>query len=87
MTPSVVLPDLDQDVAVDAVGAGAFGGSRQTSPARTRVIVHKSIYDRFVEGILGSAENRLVGPGVDGSDRAASHRIRTVGPARPRRTG
>ncbi|WP_254546811.1 aldehyde dehydrogenase family protein [Halomarina pelagica] len=66
--PTVVMPSGDVDVAVRAVGAGAFGVTGQACTACSRAVVHEAVYDEFVDRIVDYAESLEVGPGLDGAD-------------------
>lgn len=66
--PAVILPSTDVEMAVEIVGAGAFGVTGQACTATSRAIVHEDIYDEFVEGIVEHAEDIEVGDGLNGVD-------------------
>jgi len=66
--PAVVLPSADVAEAVDIVGAGAFGVTGQACTATSRAIVHESVHDEFVAGIVDYAEAIDVGPGLEGGE-------------------
>ncbi|WP_284011504.1 aldehyde dehydrogenase family protein [Haloarcula pelagica] len=66
--PTVVAEDADIDEAVEIVGAGAFGVTGQACTACSRAIVHESVYDEFVSGIVEYAESLDVGPGLTDPD-------------------
>jgi aldehyde dehydrogenase (NAD+) len=63
--PAVVMPSADSEEAAEIVGAGAFGVTGQACTATSRAIVHESMYDEFVEGLVDYAENLEVGPGLE----------------------
>jgi aldehyde dehydrogenase (NAD+) len=62
------MPDADVEEAVDIVGSGAFGVTGQACTACSRAIVHDSVYEEFVEGIVDYAESLSLGPGLDDPD-------------------
>lgn len=66
--PLVVLPDADLEAAADAAAAGAFGGTGQACTATSRLIVHESVKDEVVDGVVSRAEALAVGPGMDDPD-------------------
>lgn len=66
--PTIVTESADVGKAVDVVGAGAFGVTGQACTACSRAIVHESVYEEFVDGIVDYAESIEVGPGLDGAD-------------------
>lgn len=63
--PTIVLPDADVDLAADLVGAGCFANAGQICTATERILVHKSIHDRFVEGLIKAAEKVRMGDPFD----------------------
>jgi aldehyde dehydrogenase (NAD+) len=66
--PTVVMPSADLEAAVDVVAAGAFGVTGQACTACSRAIVHTSVHDAFVEGIVERAEAIEVGDGAAGAE-------------------
>ena len=57
----IVMDDADLDLAADAVVCGAFSLSGQRCTATSRVIIHNSVYDSFMEKVLdrvGKLEGR-----------------------------
>ena len=67
--PTVILPDAKLDNAVEIVTKAAFGLTGQACTATSRVIVHESIKDAFLEKLVTRVKNLNVGdglqPGVD----------------------
>jgi len=57
----LVMDDADLDLAADGVVCGAFSISGQRCTATSRVIVHKDVYDAFVEKLLAKTKKLLVG--------------------------
>jgi aldehyde dehydrogenase (NAD+) len=66
--PTVVTASADVGEAVEIVGSGAFGVTGQACTACSRAIVHESVHEEFLEGIVEYAEGIEVGPGLDGAD-------------------
>lgn len=66
--PTIVMPSADLEAAIEAVGVGAFGVTGQACTACSRAIVHESMYDAFVDGVVDYAESLNVGPGLEDSD-------------------
>lgn len=67
-SPTIVLPDADLDKAA-AAGAGAvIRNSGQSCFATTRMLVHRSVYDDFVERCVARMSKFSVGPGLDDPD-------------------
>jgi len=67
--PTIVLPDAKLDSAVEVVTKGAFGLTGQACTATSRVIVHESIKETFLEKLVNRVKSLKVGdglqPGVD----------------------
>ena len=61
----VVMNDADVDLAVDGVVWGAFGTSGQRCTACSRVFVHESVKDDFINKLVGRAEGLFIGDGTD----------------------
>ena len=61
----VVMDDADIDLAVEGVAFGAFGTTGQRCTACSRVFVHESIEEEFVEKLKEKAESLYIGDGVN----------------------
>jgi len=59
---AIVATDADLDLAFPRLAAGAFGYAGQSCISVQRIIVHRSIYDEFLEGFLREVD-REVGVG------------------------
>ncbi len=66
--PAVVMDSADLDKAVEIVANGAFGVTGQACTATSRAIVHRSMYDEFVEKMKEKAESIEIGPGLEDPD-------------------
>ena len=55
------MDDADMDVAVAAATAGAFGSTGQKCTASSRLVVHASIHDEFVDRMSQSTSALKVG--------------------------
>ncbi|WP_254533122.1 aldehyde dehydrogenase family protein [Natrinema gelatinilyticum] len=66
--PTIVSESADVDQAVEIIGAGGFGVTGQACTACSRAIVHESVLDEVVEGLVDYAESTEVGPGAEGYD-------------------
>lgn len=62
---AVVYADADIDALVDNVRWGIFFNAGQVCSAMSRVVVHESIHDEVVDGIVSLAERLSVGPGSE----------------------
>jgi acyl-CoA reductase-like NAD-dependent aldehyde dehydrogenase len=59
--PVVVFPDANLEKAMDAVAVGIFLYAGQSCTAGSRLLLHRSIHDRFVEGLIERAQALKVG--------------------------
>lgn len=64
-SPNIVFPDADLDAAANGVAAGVFGSTGQTCVAGSRLLVHASIREAFLEKIVASARSRKIGNPLD----------------------
>ena len=62
--PAIVFGDADVALAVKLLSAAKFRNAGQVCIAPTRFLVHDSVYDRFVDGFVASAEKIKVGDGL-----------------------
>lgn len=62
--PAVVFGDADIGLAVKLLAGAKFRNAGQVCIAPTRFIVHDSIYDRFVDDFVATAEKIKVGDGL-----------------------
>jgi aldehyde dehydrogenase (NAD+) len=63
----IVMGDADLQLALDGVLWGAFGTSGQRCTASSRVVVHESLYDRFLDLLRSAAADLKLGPGLNSS--------------------
>jgi aldehyde dehydrogenase (NAD+) len=61
----IVMDDANLDLALDAVLWGAFGTTGQRCTATSRLILHKSIHDKFVNMLIAKAKKLKLGYGND----------------------
>lgn len=59
--PMLIMDDADLDLAVSHAAGAAFGGTGQKCTAASRLIVHASIHDAFVEKLVAAAKAFKVG--------------------------
>lgn len=64
-SPSLIFEDADVDAAVDGSLYGIFYNSGQSCEARSRIYVHKDIYDTFVEKFVAKAKLIKLGDPFD----------------------
>jgi len=61
---SIVFADADLARAIPAVAMGIFGNSGQVCAAGSRLFLHESIRDRFLQGLVDFTAKLVVGPGT-----------------------
>ncbi|WP_285397956.1 aldehyde dehydrogenase family protein [Lysinibacillus sp. fls2-241-R2A-57] len=64
-SPNLVFEDADIDAAVDGSLYGIFYNSGQSCEARSRLYVHKDIYDEFLEKFVAKAKAIKLGDPFD----------------------
>lgn len=64
-SPAIVMPDADLDIAIPGAASGIFFNHGQVCTAGSRLFVHKSQFDRVIDGVADIARNMKVGPGLD----------------------
>lgn len=63
--PLVVMDDADLNTAIACAANGAYGGTGQKCTASSRLIVHESIYQKFIDGLIENIKNLKVGHALD----------------------
>lgn len=63
--PVVVFADADLDKAMDAIAVGIFLYAGQSCTAGSRLLVERSIHDRFLQGVAERARALRVGSPLD----------------------
>ena len=61
----MILPDADLDLAANGAAQGIFFNQGQACTAGSRIYVHESIHDAFVEKLAAIADSLQMGPGID----------------------
>ena len=64
-SPAIVLPDADLDLAIPGVANAIFFNAGQVCIAASRLYVHRSIYDRVIDGVAEYASGLTIGHGLD----------------------
>jgi betaine-aldehyde dehydrogenase len=64
-SPNVVFADADFDTAVDYALFGIFANAGQVCSAGSRLVVERSLHDRFVERLVERSRKIRVGDGFD----------------------
>jgi phenylacetaldehyde dehydrogenase len=60
-SPVVIFADADIDAAIAAVSGGIFFKTGQFCAAGARIMIHKKVYDRVVQGFTALAEKVRIG--------------------------
>jgi aldehyde dehydrogenase (NAD+) len=60
----IVMDDANLELALEGVLWGAFGTTGQRCTATSRLIVHESVYDKFMNMLLGKTEQLRLGDGL-----------------------
>ncbi len=64
-SPNIVFADADFEAAVDGALTGIFAGTGEVCSAGSRLLVERSIHDRFVGELVSRAMAIKVGPALD----------------------
>ncbi len=64
-SPNVVFADADFDTALDYALFGIFANAGQVCSAGSRLVIERSLHDRFVERLVERAQKIRVGDGFD----------------------
>lgn len=64
-SPQLIFADANFEGAVNGVVAGVFAATGQTCIAGSRVLVHRSIHDRFVDAMAERAKRIVLGDPLD----------------------
>jgi aldehyde dehydrogenase (NAD+) len=67
-SPTIVMPDADLDAAVQAGAMAVVRNAGQSCFATTRLLVHRSIADRYAEALVAAVAHLTVGPGLEDRD-------------------
>ncbi|KAI7884964.1 aldehyde dehydrogenase, partial [Lichtheimia hyalospora FSU 10163] len=62
---AIVLPDADIDKAASHIALGAFSNAGQNCCAVSRVLVHRSIHDHFLDALKRESQHVQLGPLID----------------------
>jgi betaine-aldehyde dehydrogenase len=80
---NLVFDDADFDRAVDSAASSALGNAGQDCCARSRILVHESLYDRFSKALVEKFSGTSVGDPLDDATEMGplvtiSHRERVM---------
>jgi len=66
-SPNVIFPDADLNCAIPGSASAIFFNQGQCCTAGSRLFIHKSIFDKVVDGVAGETKKFHIGPGIDPS--------------------
>lgn len=66
-SPNIVFPDADLRTAVPGSANAIFFNQGQCCTAGSRLFVHKSIFDKVIEGVAAFSKKFRIGPGIEPS--------------------
>lgn len=61
---NIVLPDANLEKAVDGAYQGIFNNQGQACANGSRLLLHESIYDEFLEQFIKKTDDMTIGPGT-----------------------
>ena len=64
-SPNVVFADADVNAAIPGSASAIFFNQGQCCTAGSRLFVHKSIFDKVVDGVAQETKKYRIGPGID----------------------
>ena len=70
-SPNILFPDIDIERAVEWAMIGIFLNQGEICSAGSRIIVHKSIHDKFVNRLVERANNMTIGNPMKNPDIGA----------------
>ncbi|MFZ0590420.1 MAG: aldehyde dehydrogenase family protein [Bryobacteraceae bacterium] len=70
--PNIIFPDCDFDEAVEAAFWGIYANKGEVCSAGSRLLVHESVHDRFVERLVERAQKMKVGDPFDSASEMGS---------------
>src|SRR5271170_5245317 len=64
-SPNVVFADADLSAAIPGSASAIFFNQGQICTAGSRLFVHKSIFDKVIDGVAQETKKFHIGPGID----------------------
>jgi betaine-aldehyde dehydrogenase len=64
-SPQVIMADADLDAAIKGTAMGLFFNQGEVCAAGTRILVHRSVYAKVVEGLSAAAAAQVLGDPFD----------------------
>jgi betaine-aldehyde dehydrogenase len=68
-SPNIFFADSEFEAAVEGALFGCFVNQGEVCSAGSRILVQRSIHDRFVEAMAAKAKTIKIGPGLDRSNK------------------
>ncbi|MDQ2803025.1 MAG: aldehyde dehydrogenase family protein, partial [Pseudomonadota bacterium] len=68
-SPVIVFPDADFERAIPGAASAIFFNQGQNCCAGSRLLAHRSVFDKMMEGVTDIAGKIKVGPGLDPSSQ------------------
>jgi succinate-semialdehyde dehydrogenase/glutarate-semialdehyde dehydrogenase len=63
--PTIILDDADLSWAIQQTAFGCFANAGQICDSTERILVHESVHDQVVEGLIKVAQQVQLGPSLD----------------------
>jgi aldehyde dehydrogenase (NAD+) len=70
--PNIIFPDCDFDAAVEAAFWGIYANKGEVCSAGSRLLIHESVADQFLDKLINRAKNMRVGDPFDPSSEMGS---------------
>ena len=64
-SPQIVFPDADIDLAVNGIVSGIFPAGGQSCISGSRILIHKSIFEKFTKKFVSISKKALIGDPLD----------------------
>jgi phenylacetaldehyde dehydrogenase len=64
-SPNIIFADADLQTAIPGSANAIFFNQGQCCTAGSRLFVHKSIFDKVIDGVAQAAKKYTIGPGMD----------------------
>jgi succinate-semialdehyde dehydrogenase/glutarate-semialdehyde dehydrogenase len=63
--PVIVFADADIDAAIERIAIGCYANAGQICDSTERILVHESLHDRLVDGLVAAAGRVRLGPSLE----------------------
>jgi acyl-CoA reductase-like NAD-dependent aldehyde dehydrogenase len=70
--PNIVFPDADFDAAIESAFSGIFANKGEVCSSGSRLLVHQSIHDQFLDRLVERAKKMKVGNPLDSESEMGS---------------